>query len=190
MESNPYASPQSPRSSASSFVDLPHDVVLRGSMPIRDVVHTQWLILSRRWPYVVLCLGMYVVFVLSLGLLSSVSSLFGSTFLVVGLVVMPGILPFTLLMVFLRMRRDATNRVGIFAVTETIISTSGIRSNAGQDSVWIPWSTFQSCQCSGRVVLLFLKDSNNHLIVSRSKLERSEDWPILIEFLTDRFTNS
>jgi hypothetical protein len=189
MVHNPYQSPQEstrPESARLGCV-LPRDIVLQGSLPVRDVLHTQVLILSRRWPYALLCLGMYVVFVLALGMLNPSVPMFGNTFMVLGLIIMPAILPLTLGMVYVRLLRDARREVGVFAVTKTVLSQDGIVSRINDDQVSIRWSSFSGFTCSARVVLLFLHDSNNRLIVSRSKLSNPEDWTVLLDFLHDRF---
>lgn len=187
--SNPYQSPPDPQPNYAPSEDarLSQEIVLEGSMPIRDVLHTQILILSKRWIYAVLCLGLYVAFVVALGTLNPSGGLFGSTFMVLGLIVMPAILPFTLLMVYLRLLKDARRKVGIFAETKTVLAAEGIRSTVNGEATPIPWSTFNGFLCSQRVVLLFLKGSSNHLIVSRTKLAHAEDWYVLLEFLHQRF---
>lgn len=156
-------------------------------MPIRDVLHTQMLILSRRWIYATIVFALYVGFVVACSFLSPAGSLFGSTFMVLGLVVMPAILPFTLFMVYIRLIRDSKRQIGIFAKTETILSADGIRARVNEDNATIPWSTFHSFVCSQRVVLLFLKNTGNHLIISRAKLASREDWGLLLDFLHARF---
>lgn len=188
MAQNPYQSPnEAHRSQSANAGELRRDITLRGSMPVRDVLHTQLLILSRRWHYALFCLCMYVVFVVALGMLDPAESIFGNTFTVLGLIVMPAILPFTLLMVYLRLSGDARRQVGVFAFTETNLSTEGIESTLNGESVSIPWSSFNSFMHSQRVVLLFLRESNNHLIVSRAKLTEPDDWSQFLEFLHDRF---
>ena len=184
---NPYQSPSTSRTGESGEYTLSREIVLQGSMPVKDVLHTQLLVLSRRWIYAVLCLSMYIGFVFACAMFNPGGSLFGSTFTVLGLLVMPAILPFTLLMVYLRLLRDARNRVGIFAVTRTELSNAGIDSQSELNHASIPWTAFGGFMASSRVVLLFLKDSNDHLIVSRNKLAEPTDWPVLLEFLQARF---
>lgn len=189
MVENPYQSPSdSTEVPVSSRRPLIRDIVLQGSMPVRDVWHTQILILSRRWHYALICFVMYVSFVLLLSMLDSSESLFGSTIAVLGLMLMPAILPFTLLMVYLRLTSDAKRKVGVFAVTKTLLTNDGIQSSVNEEDVSIPWSSFSSFTHSKRVALLFLRESNDHLIVSRAKLSNPEDWTMLIEFLNDRFS--
>lgn len=192
MADNPYESPQHVEAFASheQRVVLTRDVVLQGSMPIRDVIHAQVLVLSRRWPYAALCLSMYVVFVLALGTLNPGVPILGNTFTVLGLIVMPAILPLTLGMVYLRLLRDARSKVGVFAVTHTTLSQKGIDSIVNDEQVTVPWSSFRGFAASRRVVLLFLSESNNHLIVSRKKLANPHDWSLLLDFLHDRFPQS
>ena len=156
-------------------------------MPIRDVLHTQMLILAKRWVYAALCLGLYVAFVIALGTLNPSGGVFGSTFMVLGLIVMPAILPFTLLMVYLRLLRDSQKETGIFARTRTVFGSEGIQSSVNNEEASIPWSTFNGFLCSQRVALLFLKGSSNHLIISRTKLVNAEDWHVLLDFLHQRF---
>ena len=189
MPDNPYQSPQDAErlASVANGASLARDVVLQGSMPIRDVIHAQVLLLSRRWPYAALCLAMYVVFVLALGTLNPGVPMFGNTFTVLGLIVMPAILPLTLGMVYVRLRREARKKVGIFAVTQTTLSQQGIDSLINQERVSVPWTAFRGFTSSRRVVLLFLNESNNHLIVSRKKLKHPHDWSLLLDFLHDRF---
>lgn len=188
MLENPYQTPNDATTSdAATTLPLNREIRLSGSMPLSDVLHTQLLILSRRWLYAVLCLAMYVGFVLACGMLNPSESLFGNTFATLGLVVMPAILPFTLLMVYLRLRRDCRQQIGIFAITETILAADGIHSRTISKTANIPWDSFSSFIASSRVVLLFLRDSNNHLIVSRHKLSNPEDWAYLLEFLHSRF---
>ncbi len=188
MPDNPYQTPSDATTGdASETHRLSREIRLSGSMPLGDVLHTQLLILSRRWLYAVLCLAMYVGFVLACGLFNPSESLFGNTFATLGLVVMPAILPFTLLMVYLRLRRDSRQQIGIFAITETILSADGIHSRTNSKTANIPWASFSSFMASSRVILLFLQDSNNHLIVSRHKLTNPEDWAFLLEFLHSRF---
>lgn len=159
-------------------------------MSIRDVLRTQILILRRRWPYAVLTLAIYIAFVVTLGLFTPNDALFGNTFMLLGLIVMPAILPFTLLMIFLRLKRDAKLKVGIFAATETRLTASGIKTSTDERGASIPWSSFSRFLWSEHVVLLFLKESNDHLIVARSKLVRKEDWSILLDFLHLRFPSN
>lgn len=189
MDPNPYQPPTDMAAGSPTLAEatLPRPIVLRGSMPVRDVLHTQLLILSRRWIYVAICLGLYVAFVIALGLLNSSNSLFGNTFMTLGFIVMPAILPFSLLMVWMRLVRDSKKKVGIFAVTETLLSQQGINSALDEKKVTLPWTAFSSFLCSSRVVILFLNESNNHFIVSRSKLVAEEDWPLLLDFLHARF---
>ena len=189
MERNPYKAPQEPppKYKPSEDAQLPREIVIEGSMPIRDVLHTQMLILSKRWIYALLCLGLYVAFVMALGTLNPSGGVFGSTFMVLGLIVMPAILPFTLLMVYLRLLRDAQKEIGIFARTKTVLAADGIQSSVNDEHASIPWSTFNGFLCSQRVALLFLKESSNHLIISRKKLVNGEDWHVLLDFLHERF---
>lgn len=191
-EVNPYASPKHDDREPSkepeiSSARLPHDILLSGSMSVHDVLRTQLLILKHRWFYAALTLGIYVAFVIVLGLFTPGDRIFGNTFMVLGLVIMPAILPFTLLMVFLRLQRDAKHKAGIFAVTETRLSNEGIHTNIQQAEGALPWATFSHFLCSPHVILLFLKDSNDHLIVARSKLVHDDDWEVLLHFLNDRF---
>ncbi len=160
--------------------------MLRGSMPMRDVWYSQFLIFMRRWPYVVLCLLIYTVFVIVLAMLNRADSLFSSTYLVLGLIVMPGILPLSLLMVCLRLRRDSQRRVGLFAVTESALTQEGIEAAIGGDKVSLKWDAFREFISSQHVVVLFLRDNNAHLIVSRAKLSNPEDWLVLLAFLHER----
>lgn len=189
IERNPYETPRDPppRLNPSADARLPREIVMEGSMPIRDVLHTQMLILSKRWIYAALCLGLYVAFVIALGTLNPSGGLFGSTFMVLGLIVMPAILPFTLLMVYLRLLRDAQKATGIFARTKTVLAADGIQSSVSDEEASIPWSTFNGFICSNRVALLFLRESSNHLIISRTKLVNGEDWDVLIDYLHQRF---
>ena len=135
-EQNPYQTPFDAHTHPTNGgARLARDVVLRGSMPMRDVWYSQFLILMRRWPYVVLCLLIYTVFVIVLAMLNRADSLFSSTYLVLGLIVMPGILPLSLLMVYLRLRRDAQRRAGLFAVTESALTQEGIEAAVGRQGI-------------------------------------------------------
>ena len=189
MDRNPYQPPQDETHTfaPSESAQLKRAITLHGSMPIRDVLHTQMLILSKRWIYALICLALYAGFVIALSVLNPTGWMFGRTFVVLGLIVMPAILPFTLFMVYIRLVRDSRRQIGIFAKTETILSPDGIRARVNDDDASIPWSTFNSFLCSQRVVLLFLKDTGNHLIISRAKLANAEDWSILLQFLHERF---
>lgn len=137
--------------------------------------------------YALLCLGLYIGFVLALGLLNPTGAIFGGTFMVLGFIVMPAILPLTLAMVYIRLVRDSKRQIGIFAKTETVLARDGIRSTATNDGVAIPWETFNGFLNSQRVVLLFLKETGNHLIISRTKLTQPDDWDVLLDFLDERF---
>lgn len=192
MSTNPYAAPQTNPdvSGLDALQELPHDILLHGSMSIRDVLRTQALILRHRWFYAVLTLGIYIAFVFVLGMFTPGSTLFGNTFMVLGLIVMPAILPLTLLMIFLRLQRDSKQKTGIFAVTETRLSNVGICTTMNDNEIMIPWDSFTRFLYSQHVVLLFLEDSNDHLIIARSKLVQEDDWPILLGFLLKRYPNS
>jgi|GEM_PF-6304728 len=170
MDRNPYQPPKDEtlELAPSESAVLKRNIVLHGSMPIRDVLHTQMLILSKRWIYALVCLALYAGFVIALSVLNPTGWMFGSTFMVLGLIVMPAILPFTLFMVYIRLVRDSKRQIGIFAKTETLLSEDGIRARINNDDASIPWSTFNSFLYSQRVVLLFLKNTGNHLIISRS----------------------
>ena len=184
---NPYQSPSDPDHLRTPIRGtLERNVVLRGSMPVGDVFHSQFLIVSRHWPYVALCLLIYALFVIALAVVNRANSLFSSTYLLLGLIVMPGILPLSLLLVYLRLRRDARRRVGIFAVTESTLTPQGIEASMHGANVSVPWTAFSGFVPSPRVIILFLKESNSHLIVSRTKLTRQDDWPMLLSFLHER----
>ena len=186
-DENPYASPPDPdQTQVPAGGILQRDILLRGSLPVGDVFHSQFLIVAKRWPYVMLCLLVYATFVVALAVANRADSLFSSTYLLLGLVVMPGILPLSLLMVYLRLRRDARKRIGIFAVTESTLTTDGIEASMQGRHVSLPWTAFGGFAPSPRVVILFLKKSNSHLIVSRTKLTRQDDWPLLLSFLHER----
>ena len=189
MSENPYSAPKHDNYDVpiNEMERLPHDIRLSGSMSIRDVLQTQSLILRHRWLYAVLTLGIYVAFVLVLGMFTPGDTLFGNTFMVLGLFVMPAILPLTLLMIFLRLRRDSKLKTGIFAITETRLSNEGIHTTMHANQVTISWTSFSRFLCSPYVVLLFLEGSNDHLIVARSKLVREDDWPVLLGFLSRRY---
>ena len=107
MSDNPYSAPKNDSRDVpiQAWENLPREILLSGSMSIRDVLQTQSLILRHRWLYAVLTLGIYISFVLVLGLFTPGDTLFGNTFMVLGLIVMPAILPLTLLMIYLRLRR-------------------------------------------------------------------------------------
>jgi len=193
MNDNPYSPPKddplAPQILESAT--LPRDILLTGSMSIKDVLRTQILILRRRWLYAFLTFGTYIAFVLVLGLFSpDNSSLFGNTFMFLGLIVMPAILPLTLFMIFLRLQRDSKRNTGIFAVTETRLANDGIHTSMTDNEMTIPWSSFSRFLASEHVVLLFLEESNDHLIVARSKLVQEADWPVLLGFLNARFPNA
>lgn len=192
MNNNPYSPPKDDPSVSyeSESAVLPRDIFLTGSMSIHDVLRTQVLILRRRWLYAFLTLGTYIAFVLVLGLFTPGDSIFGNTFMLLGLVIMPAILPFTLLMIFLRLRRDAKLKAGIFAATETRLTAIGIETLSGENQASISWTSFSRFLCSQHVILLFLKDSNDHLIVARSKLVNPEDWSVLSDFLHQRFPST
>ena len=186
-QQNPYQSPSDPDTAPPTpRARLAREIKLHGSMPLTDVLHTQFLIVAKRWPYAALCLLIYTAFVVTLALLNRESSLFSNTYLVLGLVVMPGILPLAFFMVYLRLRRDAKRQVGIFAVTNSTLMQDGIEASVDGETVSVPWSAFSGFLSSPRVVILFLKDSNAHLIVSRAKLAHQEDWPRLQSFLHDQ----
>lgn len=192
MNDNPYSPPkEDPLAPViEESARLPHGILLTGSMSIKDVLRTQILILRRRWFYAFLTLGTYIAFVLVLGMFSPDSSLFGNTFMFLGLIVMPAILPLTLFMIFLRLRRDSKLKIGIFAVTETRLANDGIHTSMTDNEMTIEWSSFSRYLASEHVVLLFLEESNDHLIVARSKLVQEDDWPVLLSFLKARFPNA
>ena len=167
---------------------LRKQIMLRGSIPVRDVFHAQFLILAKRWPYLLMCLAIYLAFVVVLAMLNGSQSLFANTFMVLGLLVMPGILPLSMLMVYLRLHRDSRHRVGIFAATESRLTQEGVIAERSGQTAAIPWSAFSGFLPSHQVVVLFLKESNSHLIVSRAKLAEADDWPLLLEFLHERLT--
>lgn len=185
--SNPY---EAPRPQRGHFADAPpfaRPIQLRGSLRFADVIHTHALILRRRWLHACGFIVIYVAFVLALGMLSSATTIFGNTFLLLGLFVGPGILPFTMLAVAIRLRQDEKRQVGVFSPTESTISSDGIRRTLDTQDVALPWSEFASYVHSQRVILLFLRDSRNHLIVARSKLVDPSDWSELLEFLAHAF---
>ena len=182
MNQNPYESPSESERRSDDCV-LHEEIHLSGAMTVRDLLHAQWLILSQRWIYAVICLGLYVLFVLALGLLNTR----GSFFLLLGLIVMPALLPLTLTFVSLRLRREAQQQVGIFAFTETTLDSSGIRSTRDGKTISFSWSDFRSCLTSSQVALLFLTESNSHMIIARSKAASSEDWTTLVNYLRNRF---
>lgn len=192
MRENPYAAPKDARATPpdDSWARLPHTIPLAGSMSVRDVLLTQALILKHRWFYAVLTLGIYIAFVFVLGLFTPGDRLFGNTFMVLGLIIMPAILPLTLLMILLRLRRDAKQQIGMFTATETRLTSEGIHTSMTPEDAPVPWSTFSRYLDSQHVVLLFLQDSHDHLIVARSKLVNADDWPVLLEFLRKRYPRS
>ena len=170
-ENNPYSAPKNDPHAHMESAQLPRDILLEGSMSIQDVLRTQVLILRRRWPYAVLTLGIYIAFVLTLGLFTPNDALFGNTFMLLGLVIMPAILPFTLFMIFLRLKRDAKLKIGIFAATETRLTTNGIQTSKGEGQASVPWSSFSRFLCSEHVVLLFLKAvSYTHLTLPTKRI--------------------
>ena len=189
MNENPYAAPNhaSLPVDAETLAALPHEIQLSGSMSIHDVLRTQLLILQQRWLYAVLTLGIYVAFVVVLGMFSPASTLFGNTFMTLGLIVMPAILPLTLLMIFLRLQRDAKMKTGVFAATETRLRNDGIHTGTPPKNVMLPWESFSRFLSSEHVILLFLLESNDHLIIARSKFVREGDWPLLLDFLHCRY---
>lgn len=192
MNDNPYSAPQERKTSElPAGSALPHDVLLSGSMSIRDVLNTQILILRKRWFYAAVTLTIYVAFVLVLSMFPG-GSMFGNTFLLLGLVIMPAILPLTILLVYGRLKRDADRKQGIFAVTESRLTNAGIHTKiAGkEDAVTIEWSAFSSFLASPQVVLLFLAESNDHLILARSKLVNEDDWQVLQSFFAARFARA
>ena len=187
MSSNPYQAPESLSVDQADAPKFSHRVQLQGSLRFADVLHTHGLILKRRWLYAFGFTVIYVAFVLALGMLSSAASILDNTFLLLGLIVGPGILPFTLLAVVIRLRQDEKHKVGVFLPTQSTIDFDGIRGSVGVKEVTLPWAAFSSYANSERVILLFLKDSNNHLIVARSKLVDPSDWNELLEFLAHAF---
>ena len=56
------------------------------------------------------------------------------------------------------------------------------------EEVTLEWSAFSSFLASQHVVLLFLEESNDHLILAKSKLNQEEDWPILLDFFQSQFS--
>ena len=185
--SNPYQAPQPQDVPQGDVPPFSHPVQLQGSLRLADVVHTHGLILKRRWFYAVGFILIYVAFVLALGLLSSATAILGNTFLLLGLIVGPAILPFTLLAVAIRLWQDEKHKVGIFSPTQSTIFNDGIRGEVGGKEVALPWSTFSTYSSSERVILLFLKGSNNHLIVARSKFVNPSDWHVLLDFLAHSY---
>jgi hypothetical protein len=185
---NPYQSPaelvREPHDEAAAW---DHDVLLRGSMPLSDVLHAQYLIGLRQWPYVVGCLASYALCVLLLATWNGPQSLFSHIYLVLGFVVLPGILPLSLFMVYLRLRRDARRRVGIFAVADSCLTSEGVVTSLGGERVCLLWTRFRGYLDSSRVIVLFLDGAHSHLIVSRAKLVRPDDWAFLLERLRARF---
>lgn len=175
MQQNPYQSPQEPAPAPRAGL-LGRDIQLHGSMPLQDVIDTQWIILRRRWPWALASLGVYALLVFTLGQMNWV-------LLFMGLVVAPALTPVTLLLVYLRLREESRRQRGLFAVTESRLNEQGITARLNDEQTFVPWSKFGTFSVSNRVILLFLQDSHNHLIVSRSKLVHPEDWPKLVDFL-------
>lgn len=183
---NPYAAPHDDGSDAGNLQPvLSHDIRLAGFMPVGDVVHSQLVILRQNWHILAVCVAIYFAFVMLLVGLERTPARSRSLFLG-SLLVLPLLLPITLLSSYFRLRRNWRNQMGLFARTESSIATEGISSRIAERSFTVPWSAFERFLATDRVVILFLKESKSHLIVSRAKLASPSDWRLLLEFLGDR----
>ncbi len=183
---NPYEAPQDSAIDSDQLQPvLSHDIYLAGSMPLGDVLHTQLLILRQNWHILAICMAIYFGFVLLLSGLEQTAT--GSRSLFLGsLLILPLLLPVTMASSYLRLRRSWRNQVGLFAETQSSIATEGISSRIAEKSFTLPWTAFERFLATDRVVILFLRESKSHLIVSRAKLANPADWGLLVEFLGDR----
>ena len=186
MSTNPYQSPADETAPAGQ-VCLPRPIRLHGAMTFQDALNTHLLLLRRRWLIAFLFVGSYLGFVLAVGFLSPSQTMIGETILVLGLFILPAFVPFTVLISLWGMWRDARRRVGRFAVTKSELSTEGIATAFDGTNTKLEWERFDSFVLSPTVILLFFKGSTNHLIVTRSKIQREDDWTLLADFLQQRF---
>lgn len=193
---NPYESPnaeQLPISDPSG-----ESFTLSGCLTVADSIAAHRLVTYGSWYRVILAIA--VVFLFSVSVFAIVLIALAVSFrpygpqtsnaflltaiILVALLVVPSVRG------RLQLRSFARRQFGMFAPTESVFTAEKIVTASDSAKSEFEWSLFSGFRANETIALLFFYKSKQHLILARSKLQNSNEWPSLLALIESRLTKA
>jgi hypothetical protein len=183
-EENPYESPQCESSRA--VVRDDSEFVLAGCLTVEDAIAAHRLATRGFWPRLTLAVLIFAAFsavLLAVAMSSRPYSVGASNVFLFVACVFPGVLLAPVVLGRVRLHRLARKQFGMFAPTHSTFSPSGVVTTSRNAKSELQWAFFSHCRANDTVAILFLKNSNGHLILARRKLQCPADWEPFISLI-------
>ena len=172
-EPNPYESPTCDASAALAGDES--EFVLTGCLTVEDAIAAHRLATRGFWTR--LTLAVLIVAVSSIVLVAvavssrpySVGPSIVMTF--VACVLLPSLLIVPFVVGRVRLHRLARKQFGMFAPTHSTFSPSRVVTTSSNAKTELEWALFSHCVANDTIAILFLKNSNQNLVLARSKLQ-------------------
>jgi len=181
--SNPY---EPPRCVNSALATPNYDVefVLSGCLTVDDALSAHRLANRGYWPRIATG-GLIVVVFSSVLIAVAVSSRpyspqAANVMFLVACVIIPALLIVPIAIGRYRMHKFARQRFGMFAPIHATFSPSKITSKSEDATTELQWGAFSGCISNESVAIIYLKDSNQYVIVARRKLKDPSQWDALL----------
>ena len=184
-EQNPYESPTCDSSAA--VADDESEFVLEGCLTVEDAIAAHRLATRGFWTR--LTLAVLIVAVSSVVLVAvavssrpySVGPSNVMTF--VACVLLPSLLIVPFVVGRVRLHRLARKQFGMFAPTHSTFSPSRVVTTSSNAKTELEWALFSHCVANDTIAILFLKNSNQILVLARSKLQCPGRWGAFISLI-------
>lgn len=191
QDENPYEPPATEARTANVPTDA--EFVLSGCLTVSDAMAARRLAMPWRVPGLILLLavlGAFCVVLITIGVSSRrYSPQASNVILLVGCILLPATPVGMYLFVRLRLHRFARRRYGMFAPTRSTVSATRIVTKSENASAEIEWSAFSRFVANDSIALLFYENSNQLLILARSKLQPPADWTDLVTLVQSKLAN-
>jgi len=181
--SNPY---ESPRGNDSPLwqSSIEGEFVLSGCLTVDDALSAHKLATRGYWPRMAIAGAIVITFSCILIAIAVSSRPYSpqasNVMFLVACVIFPALLVVPIAIGRFRMHRFARNRFGMFAPTHATFSKLKIVSTSEDATTELQWGAFSRCISNATVAIMYLKNSNQHVIVARRKLKDPSQWDGLL----------
>lgn len=156
------------------------EFVLSGCLTVDDALAAHRLANRGYRPWVALAVVIIVTFTIVVIAVAVSSRPYSphaaNVMLLVACVIFPALLLVPIAIGRFRLHQVARSRLGMFAPTHTTISSSKILLTTENLKSELQWGLFSHCIANETVAILYLKNSNQSLILARQKLKDSSRW--------------
>ncbi|MHB0958936.1 MAG: hypothetical protein ACYC0X_26655 [Pirellulaceae bacterium] len=167
------------------------EFVLSGCLTVNDAIQAHRLATRGFWPRATLAILIVAVFVIILFAVAVSSRPYSpeasNVMLLVACVILPAILIIRYAVGRLRLHRFARTGYGMFAPTHSTFSPTKILTTSDGAKAEFDWSVFSHYVSNEAVALVYFKNSKQHLIVARTKLDDPNRWDDFVSMIRSQF---